>query len=220
VLAPVVVLALLGSVVTVLGLTLLVVLVVVARLAAEEGTMRDNPPPCELKPGRMGVVRAPGVFEKSAGSSWVLPRQATVLDTPGGKALCALPAGARIQLVEAPVRKGRDSWVAVDGGKLSLEPPEKPDPSPGELVTELCEGPAREPLGWLRISRSGASEPRQGGTLTLKRATEVRAGQDGGEVVCGLPAGTVIDVGEVRTGRKPLPTQFWVRITGGNFRLP
>jgi hypothetical protein len=222
----VVVVALLGSVLTVLGLTLLVVLVVMARLQSEEGpgsplTPSPQPlPACEAKPGRLGVVRAPGVFEKRTGSIWELPAPTPVLSEPGGEALCTLPAGASVELVAPPGRRGRDTWVVVDGGHVWLEPGEHRS-DPDELVAELCEGGGDEALGWLHIAiRLGENAPKQGARWKLSRATIVQTGQGMGDTVCALPSGTELVIGEVRRGKGPIPTQFWVRVTGGSFRLP
>jgi hypothetical protein len=218
----VVVVALLGSALTVLGLTLLVVLVVVARLQIEEGpgtAPLQSLPSCEVRPGRLGVVRAPGVFEKRTGSVWVLPEELPVLSDPGGTALCTLPAGAAVELVAPPARQGRDTWIVVDGRHLVLDSEAKPDPD--ELVEELCEGGPGEPMGWVHLdTRKGDSAPKQGGRLKLARAAVVQTGQGMGSTVCALPEGTELVIGEVRKGRGPIPAQFWVRIAGDSFRLP
>jgi hypothetical protein len=221
--------ALLGSALTVLGLTLLVVLVVVARLQSEEGPPPPAPvtstpiealPACEVGPGRLGVLRAPGVFEKGTGSVWKLPQASAVLSEPGGEAVCTLPAGASVELVAPPARQGRDTWVVVDGGHLSLEG-ERTVPARDELVAELCDGRDGEALGWLHIAtRLGDAPPKEGGSWKLSRPTAVQTGQSEGKIVCALPEGAELDIRELRTGRKPMPTQFWVRVTGGSFRLP
>lgn len=218
--APMIAVSVIGSMLVVLVLTVLVLFVAMSQQGTDEPISQPSEPgPCVTGPGIRGVVRVPGVFERRVGSSYIVREQTAVREEPSGAVTCTLAPGAQIEVIAQPTRIGMDNWLLVDGSKLFYGPADAQQPSSGEIVAELCVGVAGEVLGWAHIAiKLGQASPVSGRTWTLSRTEQVRTGQSTGDVVCALPAGTEIDVDEMRTGRKPAPTQFWVRISD-NFRL-
>ena len=219
-------LGLLGSVIVVLALTLLVILVSMsaetelAPLAVEDLPKPEPEPlPCVPGEGRLGVLRAPGVFERKRGDSYISRVPAAVLSEPGGAAVCLLAAGAKIEIVEAPQRIGVDSWLVVDGSKLQYGPADAAEPK-GGLVAELCVADEGEALGWVNVPTKLARAPSKGEIWTLAQTSTVQKGKSQGEIVCALPEGSTLQIGEFEIGQKPLFKQFWARVVGGRFRLP
>jgi hypothetical protein len=138
----------------------------------------DPEAPCGPADHVLGVVRAPTVFSRKSGEVWLLREPLQVFESTEaggpGDAVCRLPIGTRVTLVQDPVVVGRDRWVLVDGARLLA--PVAGDPELGE-DRGACEGEPGVVLGYVK-GRGGAlgmNAPRQGGTWTASAGREVYA---------------------------------------------
>ena len=179
---------------------------------------------CPTAGGRLGWVRAPAIFEKKVGSAWTIREETPVVPRAGaepGSAVCRLPAGARLTLVEAPITSGASRWVAVHGEELVLGAPDvREEEDSSEVVGELCHGPEGVRIGWFHTRPSGLRAPARGGTWRMSSARQVLAdyprpgnGNRPGPPVCAIPAqfevGIVEEVVRVGFGKG-----YWVPLTG------
>jgi hypothetical protein len=156
----------------------------------------DPDEPCAVGSGALGVVRAPTVFSKRTGDTWLLREDLQVLAEPpavGGapEPVCTLVRGTRLALTEEPIVVGRERWIPVDAANLTL--PVAGDPELGE-DRGPCEGEPGAFVGYLRTRAGGilgGNTPREGGTFSVPAGREVFAfvaSEDGQEppVVCVL----------------------------------
>jgi hypothetical protein len=140
----------------------------------------DPEGPCAVASGPLGAVRAPTVFSKKTGDSWLLRESTQVyaaVPEPGAtpEPACRLPLGTRIRLDEDPVVVGRERWIVLAGDQLT--PPVPNDPELGENRGP-CEGEPGAFVGYVRTRGGGllgGGSPREGGTWSVTAGREVFA---------------------------------------------
>jgi hypothetical protein len=206
--------------VSVLGAGALIALVTLAWALWSGGGAADPTAACPVTEGPLGALRAPTVFGKKTGDSWLLrDRTAVYAAVPAAgeepAVRCMLPVGTRVTLVADPVVVGRERWIAIDGAQLTA--PVANDPELGENRGP-CVGEPGAFVGYFQTRGGGlfgGGAPREGRTWSVPAGREIfsfvpAADADDPPVVCVVAEDVRIDVvGEpVKVGK-----DWWVPFT-------
>lgn len=187
---------------------------------------RAREPGCPTRPGVIGYVQGPWVFDKPPGSTWLVKSELAVGPIPEApdqrtKPVCVLVPGAQVRIVDPPVRRHDIEWVPIHGDHVAYGPVDAPvGQGEGEgMVGDRCTGADGERIGWLFTRPEGISVPKVGGRWKLNypravfpdRSTE-------GTPTCALRTGTWVDIVEepVKSGFR----EWWIPVTAGRFDEP